>query len=81
MGCGTVQCGCSDKSWHIISRSNTYAFELMMSQVLVLTSHAMMMQKGRRVVRKDSTRLQVLIGQSSLKQALQQSVSFRHNDG
>ncbi len=52
-----------------------------MSQVLVLTSHAMMMQKGRRVVRKDSTRLQVLIGQSSLKQALQQSVSFRHNDG
>ncbi|DBB02712.1 hypothetical protein WJX82_008967 [Trebouxia sp. C0006] len=38
-------------------------------------------KKGRRVVRKDSTRLQVLIGQSSLKQALQQSVSFRHADG
>jgi len=51
-----------------------------LSNVVVLTSHAMLMQKGRRVVRKDSTRLQVLIGQTSLKQALQHSVSFRHND-
>ena len=43
----------------------------------VAKMHCVAVQKGRRLVRKDTTCLQVLIGQTSFKQALQQSASFK----